>query len=96
MSADPKKYRDLFQSVGTQASELQAKFESGDYTSRDLALLGELFGKYIDGLDDLQNEGIDVAIPCVIRVEGKTIKFQNDHDMSEFIADLMGDKNATI
>ena len=93
---DSAKYRDLFQSVGNQASELAEKFESGNYTSRDLAVLGELFGKYIDGLDDLQGELKIEPTNYTVKVDGKTIKFRNEYAMSEFIADLMGDKNATI
>ncbi len=96
MNADPVKYRDLFQSVGSQASELAEKFESGNYTSRDLAVLGELFGKYTDGLDELQSEYKCPPREYILKVDSKTIKFQDDFAMSEFIADLMGEKNATV
>lgn len=93
MSADPTKYNALFSGIGEQAARLEVKFQSGDFTSRDLAELGELWSQHIDGLDDLCNEGIraDPEEPVFIKVEGKTIKFRNDDLMGEFIADLLGE-----
>lgn len=97
MSADPKQYKAFFDGVGEEAAELEVKFQSGEFTSRDLALLVDLWGKYIDGLDALYEEGIKIEpTEYIVKVDGKKIRFQNDEQMSEFIADLLGECHAAV
>ena len=98
MSADPKVYNKLFTDISQQASDLEDKFESGNFTSRDLAVLGELWSQYINGLDDLFLEGIKVAPrDFIIEVDSQKIKFPERDNALDFIADLMkGGSNATV
>jgi hypothetical protein len=97
MSADPKQYKAFFDGIGEQAAELEVKFESGNFTSRDLALLVDLWGKYVDGLESLYDEGIKIEpTEYIVQGDGKKFRFQTDEQMSEFIADLLGAPHAAI
>lgn len=97
MSADPKQYKALFDGIGEEAAGLEVKFQSGEFTSRDLALLVDLWGKYIDGLDALYEEGIKIKpTEYIVKVDGKKIRFQNDEQLSEFIATAIGEQHAAI
>ena len=62
MSVDAEFYRPQFKEIFRQAGEIGDKAERGQATARDMALLADLYQKYIDLSDQILEEGIDAAI----------------------------------
>ena len=87
MITNLKPYADKFQSIGEQAGGLLSRFESGNFTARDVSMLIDLGQQYCEALEEISIEGIRVFHPVTIQIDGNKIQFQNIESAAEFITD---------
>lgn len=93
MITDPTPYRQTIQSIQDRAGDLLQKFESGDYTYRDLAILNSLYSEYVETLDEISNNGVKFDGSVTVKVDGTAIKFADIDGFASWAAEVL---NAAI
>ena len=56
---------------------------------KELAVVIEMYQKYIEYLDELETAPITIDTTVTVKVDGKTIRFNNEEDMSSWITSLL-------
>ena len=79
-------YADRIRQIAQRANELA---EQPDFTERDVAIAIELNQRYGDVLDEMLENLSQIDTSVTVQVEGKTIRFQNEDAMSEWLAGVI-------
>lgn len=76
--------------IGERAAALECRVASSGLTGRDIAELLELYALQDDVYEEIQQACFDHTLnlseEVYVKVDGKTIKFQNISDTAEWIA----------
>lgn len=77
--------------LSDQAIELLEKFNHGEFTQRNLAVLVDLYQRYIDYLDEVKE---DVELhptdeTVIVKIYGVQIKFKDEEHLAEYLSNIM-------
>jgi hypothetical protein len=76
------------QQIVNEANQILARAQqAGQLSKRVLAVGIEINQRYSEYLEQLETADLHIQTGITVTVDGKTIRFQNDNDFSEWLAE---------